>query len=461
MVDLSQNLQQPLYESVYQQLRDEIITSERQAGDKLPSKRALATQLGISVNTVETAYRQLESEGYVEARPRSGFYVLPLEQLPVDRQANPATLHRPEPAPLRVDFATGAVDASRFPITIWQRLIRGALARPEALQRCPSQGDLALRTEIARYLARARGVHCQPEQIILGPGTDYLLGVLSHILPQDCALGVENPVYNRAYLHFSRMGHPVFPVEIDRKGVMVEPLEQLDNVLVYTTPSHQYPLGVSMPMGRRTALLAWCRRGSFRYVVEDDYDSEFRYDTRPLPSLQSIDRDGRVIYLGTMSGVMAPALRISYMILPPQLLERFWAAEAVFPCMVSTLEQLALRDFMAQGYFDKHLNRMRVCYRTKRQTLADLLQPYAGKLEIIGMPAGSYLSIRVHNGMTEAELCESARQAGVRVCPISPCFMGGMPARYERKVLLGFGGLNDAQLAEGVRLLAEAWKLGK
>ena len=459
MVNLEQKQHQPLYETIYRQLRAEITGGQRKAGEKLPSKRALAQTLGVSLNTVETAYHQLESEGYIQPRPKSGFYVLPLEHLPGGGRVEHTALQRPRRPAAAVDFSTGAVDAARFPMTVWQRLVRGALAEPGVLTRSEPQGDPGLREEIARYLARARGVHCQPEQLVLGPGTDYLLAVLSHILPGSCALGVENPVYNKAYVHFARMGHRVFPAEIDRKGVLVEPLEGQDNLVVYTTPSHQYPLGVSMPMGRRTQLLNWCRQGRFRYVIEDDYDSEFRYDARPLPSLQSIDRDGRVIYLGTMSGVMAPSVRVSYLLLPPELLERFWAVEDIFPCVVSTLEQLALRDFMQQGYFEKHLNRMRVCYRDKRQLLLRLLQPYR-RLEVIGMPAGSYLSIRVHNGMNERQLCDAALEQGVRVYPISPYFMGQMPSQYESKVLLGFGALDETALHDGVARLARAWQLG-
>ena len=459
MINLNEKRKMPLYESVYRQLREEISDGQRKPGDKLPSKRALAAALGISINTVEGAYRQLESEGYIEARPRSGFYVLPLSYLGPGMAPEPRLGQTTPAAAPEIDFAVGAVDEALFPMTVWQRLTRAGLNTPGVLSRGDPFGDPGLRHEIARYLARARGVRCDPEQILLGPGSDSLLRTLGSLLPESCTLVVENPAYHKAYAHFSRMGHRVIPARMDEKGVMLEPLRDLDNAVVYTAPSHQYPLGFAMPMGRRTALLAWCAKGGFRYVVEDDYDSEFRYDARPLPSLQSIDRAGRVIYLGTMSGVIAPSLRISYMILPQALLQRLRDRLDPYSCNVPTLEQFTLREFMRQGYFEKHLNRMRVCYRSRRRELGELLRPYEDSLRVIGAPAGSYALVQVKNGLDEADLCAAALRAGVRVWPISPYFMGSVPEEYRASVLLGYGNLTSEQMRRGVELLVKAWGL--
>ena len=455
MIDLNEARRTPLYESIYRQLREEISAGQRRTGEKLPSKRALAAQLGVSINTVEGAYRQLESEGYIEARARSGVYVLPLAYLsPGSGPEPPRSGTDVSPAP-EVDFAVGAVDEQAFPMTVWQRLTRACLNSPGVLTRTEPQGDPGLREEIARYLAQARGVRCAPEQLVVGTGTDELLRTLGGLLPESCTFVVENPAYHRAYSHFLRMGHRVLSARMDGKGVVVEPLEDLDNAVVYTAPSHQYPLGFAMPMGRRTELLAWCARGSFRYVIEDDYDSEFRYDARPLPSLQSIGAD-RVVYLGTMSGVISPALRIGYMVLPPQLLERLRADPVA--CGVPTLEQFTLREFMRQGYFAKHVNRMRMCYRSRRRELIELLRPY-GRLHPIGAQAGSYLLVRVEGDLDDRALCEQALRHGVRVWPISPYFTGPVPEAYRSAVLLGYGNLSSEQLRRGVALLAEAWSL--
>ena len=457
MIDLNETRRTPLYESIYRQLRGEISAGQRRTGEKLPSKRALAAQLGVSINTVEGAYRQLESEGYIEARARSGFYVLPLADLiPGETPAPSGPVPDALPAP-EVDFAVGAVDERLFPMTVWQRLTRACLNSPDILRRSEPQGDRGLREEIARYLARARGVRCTPEQIVIGTGTDALLRALGGISPESCTFVVENPSYHRADSHFLRMGHRVLPAQMDGRGVTVAPLEGLDDAVVYTAPSHQYPLGFAMPMGRRTELLAWCARGRFRYVIEDDYDSEFRYDARPLPSLQSIDRADRVIYLGTMSGVISPALRIGYMVLPPLLLARLRADRT--GCGVPTLEQYTLREFMRQGYFEKHVNRMRMCYRSRRRELIELLRPYSERLHPVGAQAGTYLLVRVDSALDDLALCARALEAGVRVWPISPCFMGPVPEEYRAAVLLGYGNLEREQMRRGVELLARAWSL--
>lgn len=446
----------PLYLNLYRQLRAQIETGERKAGEKLPSKRAMASQLGISVNTVDAAYAQLLSEGFVEARPRSGYYIQHIGRL---QRLTPPPCETVSPAAsddgVRVDFAPGDVDREKFPFTIWNRLLKSALDDPSSLHRAEAQGDPGLRRAAAAYLHNARGVNCSPEQIVIGAGTDSLLSLLSYLLPSHCAAAVENPVYNKAYRLFARMGHTVLPAEIDRQGVMVEPLENLTDVLLYTTPSHQYPLGLSMPMGRRVKLLNWAGRGGSRYILEDDYDSEFRYDARPVPSLQGIDKNGRTIYLGTFSRSIAPSIRVSYLVLPPLLLDLYRREYTGFACAVSTLEQIALREFLLKGYFETHLNRMRVCYRAKRARLLDGLAPLEGQIRCIGEAAGCHLTLQARNGLSETELCRLALSAGVRVYPVSPFFMGKCP--YDGKVLLGFGGLSETQLREGTEALCKAW----
>jgi len=450
----------PLYLAIYRQLRAQIESGELAAGSKLPSKRAMASQLGVSVNTVDGAYGQLQSEGFIDSRPRSGFFVCNIDALRWQSAAErPVSCGSPHARDVAVDFSPGGVAREKFPFSVWQRLLRECLEQPDSLGRSEPQGDPGLREAVADYLHAARGVQCSPEQVVIGAGTDSLLSMLSYILPDACSVAVENPVYNRAYRLFARMGHAVLPAAIDHQGVMVEPLEPLDRVLLYTTPSHQYPLGLSMPMGRRVKLLNWSGAGELRYIVEDDYDSEFRYDARPVPSLQSIDRAGRVIYLGTFSRSVAPSLRVSYIVLPPRLLSLYREQYAGFPSGVSTLEQAALREFLRRGHFETHLNRMRVYYRNKRRLLLECLAPLQGQLRVIGEAAGHHLTVKSETGLTEAELCRRALAAGVRVGPISPYFMGSCP--YEGKVLLGFGALSDEAVRDGAARLIRAWDCGK
>ena len=458
MIVLSRQNGASLYAQLYDALRDQIITGERKAGEKLPSKRDMAQNLNISVNTVDAAYRQLESEGYIQVRPRSGFYVCDIGQL----APHLAVVAAPQTTPVdtgivRVDFSPSGIAAEKFPLRRWQQLLRACAEEPAALKRTPAEGDMGLRCAIADYLYKARGVQCRAENIIIGAGSAGLLACLSHLLPNSCTFAVENPVYNRAYRHFDRMGHRVVPAQIDHSGVMPEPLEELEEAILYTTPSHQYPLGLCMPMARRIQLLNWCSRKPMRYIIEDDYDSEFRYDTKPIPSLQSIDRHDRVIYLGTFSRSVMPGLRISYMVLPESLMELYRREYRDLGTGASTLEQLVLREFILQGDFARHLNRMRVYYKGQRGFFLRQLAVMGEVIEPIGEAAGHHLAVRVHNGMNEQELCRSALAQGARVYPISSYFMGEMPPIYEKKILLGFGGLSREEIETGTMLLRQAW----
>ncbi|MFI3312441.1 MAG: PLP-dependent aminotransferase family protein [Eubacteriales bacterium] len=445
-----------LYAGIYKQFRQQIQDGTLKAGDKLPSKRVLASQLGVSLNTVDGAYGQLQSEGYVESRPKSGYYVCYIEtMLPMSTTPMTVAPSMGEPSIAVVDFSPRGIAAEKFPFTVWQRMLKQALADGDALSRSPRQGDWQLRQEIATYLHRARGVNATADQVVIGAGTDRLLAMVSYILPSDWQLAIENPVYTKAYRQFARMGHPVVPAEIDYDGVMVEPLESLERAVVFTTPSHQYPLGLSMPMGRRVKLLNWAGTKPERYIIEDDYDSEFRYDSKPVPSLQSIDHHHKVIYLGTFSRSIAPSIRVSYMVLPPWILERYQQEYGEFSSDVSALEQRALAYFMAGGHFETHLNRMRVHYRNKRQWMLDAMEGLSN-MAVIGEAAGHHLTLKSKVGMTEVALCQKAKEAGVMVYPISPYFLGDCP--YEGKVLLGFGGLSKEEIQKGMELLTKAWQ---
>ena len=460
-----------LYAAMYEELKKQNESGAFPAGTKLPSQRTLGTKLGVSVNTVRTAYTQLELEGFVEVRPKSGFYVCNMESLqkigsqrgnpmltPLEKQCD----QNPEeaknnfvPANVAIDFAPAAIAKEKFPSTQWYRCLRSCLEDPRALERTPPQGDLDLRQILADSLYTERGVECTPQQVILGAGTDSLLEILSYILPNQWALAMENPVYTKAYRLFSRMGHRVVPIQVDKQGVMTEPLEGLDQLLVYTTPSHQYPLGTSMPVGRRIQLLNWAGRGKSRFIVEDDYDSEFRYDAKPVPSLQSIDQNERVIYLTSFSRSVAPALRLSVMVLPDSILKIYHETYKDFVCRVSTLEQLTLGEFIRRGFFESHLNRMRTYYKNKCKRLLQGLKPLRDTVDLVGELAGQHLTLQVRNGMTEEQLWSSALDVGVRVYPVSPFFMTDFPE--SSMVLLGFGGLKDEEIDEGTKRLVMAW----
>lgn len=462
MIDLQKCPGLPLYQALYQQLKQEIQTGSIGCGDKLPSKRKLAEQLGVSVNTVDGAYSQLEAEGFIQASARRGFFVQATGALP-PRGTAPEAPQLPQTGQKRahlVDFSPTGMARGQFPFGVWRRLMKNCFNEYDEglLLRTPPQGDPGLRSAVAEYLYRARGVRCDPEQVIMGAGTDNLLYILGYILPENYTLAVENPLYNQTHALFSRLGHPVTHVPVDSEGIRLSALPDRDHVLVYTTPSHQYPLGFAMPIGQRTGLLRWSGAGEGRYILEDDYDSEFRYQSRPIPSLQSIDPLGRVIYLGTFSRSVAPALRISYMVLPEALLERYRRDYGGYASAVSGFEQTVLREFMRSGHFDTHVNRMRIYYRNRRQALVEALAPLKDRMEILGEPAGHHLTLRFSGGAEEKTLVELAAQQGVGVYPVSPYFWGEVPAAYRSTVLLGFGGLNDEEIRLGASLLEKAWR---
>lgn len=459
MLILKPNSQhQPIYFQLYQQIKQEIQTGILSAHTKMPSKRQLASQLNISVNTVTAAYHQLVDEGFLTAIPQKGFFVCPLDELIqaaiVPRQPQQV----PQAEPILVDFSTNNVAKDCFPFKIWRKMLNNCFNEydPDLLTSTPAQGDQQLRNSIAQYLYQARSVTCSPEQVIIGAGNDDLLQMLSYILENDCTIGMENPVYHKAFNFFKRVGHQVISFPVDEQGLMVAPLESYQNMAVYITPSHQFPLGISMPISRRIKLLNWANSGS-RYIIEDDYDSEFRYQGRPLPSLQSLDKNGRVIYLGTFSNAIAPSLRISYMVLPPQLLHSYLENYTSFSSAVSRFEQAVLNEFIVSGHFETHLNKMRKLYKARRAALIEALSIFGSQLEIQGDAAGLYLLVKLNTGLSETEMCHQALYHGVKVYPISPYFTGSVPTQHQSKVLLGYGALTQAQLLQGAELLYQAW----
>lgn len=450
----------PLYQQIYQQYKQQIYQGIWKAHERLPSKRALAAELGISITTVDTAYAQLVSEGFIQPLPKKGFFVCPLETL---TQRQPKVIEpyneKAEQKEVLVDFSTAGIDEIHFPYNTWRRLMKNVFNEYDKtlLKRTAPQGSQELREAISKYLYEARGVNCRQEQIVIGAGVDNLLQILSYILDKSWTIAMENPVYNRAYQMFNRMGHKVLPVDIDGEGIPVEPLQEINRVAVYITPSHQFPLGISMPVGRRVRLLNWAKAHKERYIIEDDYDSEFRYNTKPLPSLQSIDTHGRVIYLGSFSKSIAPSLRISFMVLPDALLSIYRQDYGVFSSPVSGFEQKVLNEFIRQGHFERHLNKMRLLYKNKRALMDEALRTFEGRIEVSGESAGHHLLVRMNAGMSEAEMCRSALEKGVRVYPISPYFVGQMPLQYEGNVLLGYGALSGAEICQGISLLKKAW----
>ena len=465
MITLSAQSSTPMYEQLYTQLAAEIRSGARAPGSPLPGRRTMANQLGVSVNTVDAAYQMLAAEGLAESRPRSGFYVqdtggmlcpAPTAPLPEAVPDGPAAR---EPAP-RYDLSTGSIDTALFPARSWGRIQKELLYQaPELLQRGPMQGDEDLRREIARYLASYRGVVCTPEQVVVGAGIEYLLGCVAHLFAGSCA-AVENPGYTRSRTILENNGIPCRLVDIDRHGLPAEGLEACGANLCYVTPSHHFPTGVTMPAWRRAQLLAWAAARPGRYILEDDYDSEFRFSTRPLPSLQGMaGADGPVVYLTTFSKSLAPGIRIACMVLPPHLLKRYLQDFAVYSNTVSRFEQETLCRFMAQGHFTRHIARMRLAYKRRMETFADALRARLGpQLTLDGTRSGLHFLLTLPGAGGERAMVQSARAQGVQLRGLSEYYMARPEACRPDTVVAGYAALRSEDIPAVADALGRAWR---
>ena len=440
----------PLYEQLYRYAAEEIRAGRLGEGDALPSKRALAAHLGVSLSTVESAYALLCAEGYARSVPRSGFRVCAVAPFP---QPAPKDEHaRAEEPDTALDhsFSTAAVDASLFPYAAWARLMREAVRDPRLLQRGQSQGDLGLREALCAFLHQYRGVSCRPEQVVVGAGLEYLTGLLLQLLPPEAVVGLEDPGYHATYRAMAHHRRPFAAVPVDEHGLLPSALDALGADVAYVTPSHQYPLGVTMPAPRRSELLRWAYEKPGRYIIEDDYDSEFRTASRPIPAMQGMDGGNRVIYVGTFSRSIAPSIRAAYLILPPALLERYRVDFAHGASTVSRYEQRVLEEFLRSGQYVRHLRRTGTLYRTREAALISALHTYFPEGRISGEGGGLHLLLTLP-GRVETDLVRQSRDAGYEIHGLSEyCRRASYPGAT---LVLGFAGLEAKQAAVAVATL--------
>ena len=451
--------EKPLYQQLYAYLAAQIAAGRLPAGEKLPPKRSLAANLGTSLNTVETALGMLAAEGYVQPRARSGVYVADIAPLVPAARPLPQKPEPPVQSGAQYNFLTSGVDTALFPFKTWGRITREVLAdAPALLNHGSAEGDDALREAIAVYLHDFRAVNCAPHQIIVGAGMEYLLSLLAGLLPHTIAL--EDPGYPKARQIFENAGLAVRPVAVDEEGLSVAQLAKSGAEAVYVTPSHQFPTGVMMPFGRRSALLQWAAQSESRMIVEDDYDSEFRFDGRPIPSLQGLDSRGQVVYVGTFSRSIAPGIRIGYLVLPPRLLKAYHTRFAAYSCTVSRIEQQTLARFLTDGHFTRCVNRARGHYRARRDTLLAALRQELGQVQVHGAHTGLHLVATPPLKLPEEMLTARAQAAGVALRGIS--HYGTVPRWLPGpSVVLGYGTLDEAGILAGLQRLAAAWRQGE
>lgn len=449
----------PLYEQIYDYIKTDIQSGRIPYGEKLPSTRFLSKHLEVSRSTVELAYEQLLSEGYIESVPYKGFFVAQIDELYHLKKDKPQPQReRKEARRYRYDFTPNGVDLKSFPYNVWRKLSKDILMddRTELFRSGDSQGEYGFRSAICSYLYQARGVDCTPDQIIVGAGSDYILMLLGMILGMDHTIAFEDPTYKQAYRMAGGMSYNCIPVSMDKNGMKVTELEKSGADIAYVTPSHQYPTGVIMPIRRRMELLKWACEEQGRYIVEDDYDSEFRYKGKPIPALKGYDASDKVIYLGTFSKSIAPAIRLSYMVLPKPLLEAYEQKARFVNSTVSKVDQLIVQKFIEEGYYERHLNKTRALYKSRHDVLIEELRPMADICTISGENAGVHLLLTFQNGMAEEELIDRAARADIRVYGLSD-YRIRENCEEKATILLGYANLTEDQIREAARLLRDCW----
>lgn len=445
----------PLYEQLYQQLCHALLNGQWQPHQKLPSSRWLAEELAISRNTVEAAYQQLLAEGYIYAKPRSGYYA---EALP-DRPASCSPPLPPQELPpptVNYDFRYGRLSPELFPFALWQRLTSDAFSQqPEHwMDYLPPQGDWELRRQLAVYLQTQRQVRCRPEQICLCSGSQQALMLAARLLPQTAnCIGVETPGFIGAYQAFAAAGYATAPLTLDHHGLRVKELPPDGLSAVYVTPSHQFPTGRILSITRRLQLLAWATAQE-TFIIEDDYNCQLRYNVRPVPALQSLAPE-RVFYCGSFSKILSPALRVAYLVIPEARLAALDQTQPA-PCSVPAFIQKPLARLLQDEYWPRHLRKTTRALKQRHTCLVECLQrEFGDRLSIAGLHAGLHLLLRIHWPATVTQLLKQAADAGLALQ--SPAILWQGTDSEHPEILLGFGALPLADIPAAVRCLREAW----
>lgn len=551
-LELHKNKSTPLYMQIYSYIKSEVLARRLKAGNKLPSKRALAAQLGISTITIEGAYGQLMAEGYIYAKAKSGYYISPLESIqqaddsaadffqhntlgdaqlfsgpekisyesgytdnmpgasgtvnmaglsnspstsgifvPSSLQStNTALSHASSEISSRpsitstsmpssstisskgrmshestaqtscatIDLSSNNILPESFPFSIWTKLMRHTMSENQALllTKSPTAGIYSLRCAIAEHLLRFRGMHIQPEQIIIGAGTEYLYELIIKLIGRDKIYCVEDPGYHKLQRIYTDNGACCFSLPIDQQGMSVTALNAVRCDVIHISPSHHFPTGIITPVSRRYELLGWATSGQ-RYIIEDDYDTEFRLVGKPIPSLFSMDMSSKVIYMNTFSKSLTSTIRISYMVLPMPLMEEFNRRLGYLSCTVSTFEQYTLAEFINQGYFERHINRMRNNYKKLRQLLLRelLAHPEHDKIQILQQASGLYFLLKINTTLSDRDLRSRLQQNGVHLQSLQHYYQNRQAAP-EHTFVVNYSSLTEKDIPKAVNALFES-----
>ena len=431
-----------LYIQIYEYFKNEIINGTYKAHTKLPSKRNLAKEYKISLNTVDNAYSKLIEEGFIYSKERQGFFVSDVGELYI--LDNKPIYIKTENENIDYDFSYSGV-SEEFPYKIFKKISSNIFDNKDVLEKVEYQGYLPLRIQIAEYLNKSRGFRTDASQIVISSGSEYLFQIIFKLISGK--FGIEDPGYSMLSNIMDTNDIKYNLISVDENGMDLKKLKKSDSEFCVLTPAHQFPTGVIMNMQRRVELL---NMKKIKYIIEDDYDSEFKYSKRPVPALKSIDINDKVIYIGSFSKSISPSFRVSFMVLPFDLVEKYNKIFKYFICPVSIMVQKMLTTFIESGEFEKHLNRMRKIYSKKRQLLMDMLSERKD-ITIRGADAGLHLVLEYPKYYNEEDIVKKAKEKKIKVYGLSSYGT----KREIPSILLGFATLSDEKLREGIKLLLE------
>lgn len=437
-------------------MKNQIIEGQYQAQDKFPSKRQLSEHLSLSHTTIEHAYQLLLDEGFIYSKPRSGYYVSDIQSLPViniNNQFIEIEPKTPESKQYKYAFNLAEIDAEYFPLNLFRKYAKEAFEDNELalLEKGDIQGELNLRQQIAHYLFNSRGVSCHPNQIVIGSSTEQLLNMITDLLKTSSFI-IEKPSYPPIKHVLDKNKHNYIQATVEKDGINMIDIINSNNDIVYITPSHQFPTGYVMNLKKRTQLIKWAHQQNSRYIIEDDYDSEFRYYGKPIPALQSLDKNDKVIYISTFSKSLYPSCRIAYIVLPQKLLQSYLSMPYKESNTVPVHIQQIIANFMSSGSFERHLNKMRKIYREKLNYILERLKPHEDRLKIEGALTGMHFTITVDNGLTMSQCLHSAEKLKLKL----NVYNYAEENELLPKFIIGFGGIPNHKLKEHTDVLIKS-----
>ena len=448
----------PLYEYLYRCIKEDILNGKLKENEKLPSKRKLSSHLKISIITVENAYELLLSGGYIRAQERSGYFVN--EGLVKTSKPKPIINEiKQNEEELFADFSQNSIRAEFFPFSVWARLMREVLLDKDKklLSATEKNGVYELREAISKHLYEFRGMDVSPENIIIGAGSDYLYNMILQFFGNDKIFAAENPGYNKIAQIYTAGGAKVEYVSLDNMGISVTELRKSEADIVHISPSHHYPTGIIMPIERRKELLLWANEEENRYIIEDEYDSEFRFSALPTEPLMSIDRNEKVIYMNTFSKTISPSIRISYMVLPDKLLKRYKEKLGFYSCSVPSFEQYTLSKFINNGFYEQHLSRIKNLYRTNRNVMINAIENSKLKdiVSIHEQDAGLHFLLKFNTQKKDAEIKALCRELKIGISYLGE-YLSKAQKGYEHLFILNYSAIDPQRIDEALNRIYEA-----